>query len=258
MSKFKKACPIHVRNAEYGCILNPEKFVTEGGIIPINDTITWYFDTKKSSDSIRITDAREGIQRALSLIQAEIRVKLVEVFTRSEAQIVLGFYKNEDPALPQQFETSTLAYAFLGNATTAFNLVGDVFLNDQHFNWALEASSTRIDLIKVCVHEILHSLGLGHQTFDSRGILYPSYSPSFPIKFTQDTLDGLHSMYGSNKQEPRDVCSIIKELFPTKRKLNRLNEPELVKLANYYGIQATTDDYKQDTLNKVWNKLISN
>ena len=123
------------------------------------------------------------------------KVKFKEVDSRTEAQVVIGFYRNTDSTLPQPFETNTLAYAFLGNGGTAFNVVGDIFFNDENFNWALSPSRTVIDFIRVSLHEILHSLGYHHVTNDPTAILYPSYNPNIPIKISRDTIDGLAFTY---------------------------------------------------------------
>lgn len=260
-----------ISEAQYGCLKNSfEEFTTEGGIRPINGYITWYFSESNSSDSISNEDVYEGIRESLMQIQQYMGdAKFLQVGNASEAQVKIGFYKNGQSGLPQDFERNTLAYAFLGNGGTAFNVVGDIFFNDQNFNWSLSPTRSSIDFIRVMVHEALHAVpGLHHQTFDDEGILYPSYNPNVPIKFTQDTIDGIQSIYGvpvvDSPEEPETPpteaeCAreLFKSLFYSETRLSRLTEDQLLLIAKYLGIEASKSDRKSDTVDKIWEYLTS-
>lgn len=199
MSKSTIGCPVNVANAEYGCCQSKKtaNFTSNGGIRPVEGYITWYLLDNKLSDTISKEDTIKGIEEAITYLEPHMgEVKFKQVETQREAQIVVGFYKNDDNTLPEQFGQSTLAYAFLGNGGQAFNIIGDMYFNDENFAWTLGATRTSIDFVRVWLHEALHSLGLHHQEFDSTGILFPSYNPNAPIKLTQDTINGLNSIYG--------------------------------------------------------------
>lgn len=56
-------------------------------------------------------------------------------------------------------------------------------------------------------------------------------------------------------QTKAELKVFLKELFPTKYRLSQLIEPQLVTLAQSLDIDASVDDLKQDTLDKVWESL---
>lgn len=60
--------------------------------------------------------------------------------------------------------------------------------------------------------------------------------------------------------EPPTGClgTFLPKLFTSKSRLNKLTEPQVVLIANELGIEASTSDYKRDTVNKVWTKITSN
>ncbi len=51
------------------------------------------------------------------------------------------------------------------------------------------------------------------------------------------------------------IIKLYRELFPTKQLLGRLTEPQLVTMATKLDINASVDDLKVDTVNKVWNNI---
>jgi predicted Zn-dependent protease len=78
-----------------------------------------------------------------------------------------------------------LAHAFFPGTSKD----GDVHM-DAEENW------TEKFLYNVAVHEIGHSLGLGHSWYDD-SVMYSSYSRADPItSLHQDDKDGLKKLYG--------------------------------------------------------------
>lgn len=57
--------------------------------------------------------------------------------------------------------------------------------------------------------------------------------------------------------EEFDMKEFLKELFPTKYRLEDLVESQVVLIANRLGLDASEEDLRQDTVNKVWNELNS-
>ena len=130
-------------------------------------------------------------------------------------------------------------------------------------------TNTSIDFIRVAVHEVLHSLGMHHSVGIPNDILAPTYNPNVPIYFSQDTIDGLESMYGKKVTEeptptpepptvpvPSDCKSVLAKVFTSRKRLNRLLEVQLVTLAHELGLnEVTASDRKRVTLDKVFNVI---
>lgn len=191
---------IATADAEYGCIgFEGEEYKVLGKIIPIEGFINVYVDPRYKSRTLSYNESKNGVQQALNLIEqymGKVRFKIVN--SRADAQVAIGFHYSGTSGMPRQrknFNTNTLAFAFLGNNTDAKGIIGDIFFNEK-YNWAIGIKSGYIDFVRVFAHELLHSLGLFHQTHTRNGILYPSYHTG-PILVTVDTQDGLKFLYGN-------------------------------------------------------------
>lgn len=109
----------------------------------------------------------------------------------SEANIVCHFRFDGDPDLPEPFgPPGVLAYAF-----APVNNKSEIYF-DESEPWALMHSASGFNLQKVAVHEIGHSLGLGHTTTSPGDIMEAIYTPDDNINLTQDTLNGIELLYG--------------------------------------------------------------
>jgi len=109
---------------------------------------------------------------------------------RALAHIQINFAHDGDPDLPEPFgPEEVLAYAYF----PIENFSSMWF--DESENWGEMASATRIDLFKVAVHELGHSLGVGH-TDVSGDIMEPFYDPSNPVVITGDSSAAINSLYG--------------------------------------------------------------
>jgi hypothetical protein len=188
---------VDIESANYGCVDgDTEAFRVLGSIKPIEGYITWYLDTDHlSKRSISREDAIKGLKKGFGILAPHMsNVEFKEVLSKEGAQIVIGFYKNGEQGLPKAFSPNTLAYAYLANNTDALGIVSDMFFNER-FLWALSHGAGRINFTKVFVHEVLHSLGMYHNTADKSSILYPSYSPNNTIKLATDDINGLKFLY---------------------------------------------------------------
>lgn len=190
-------------NAEYGCLGFKDKasqraaeLRTSGNIIPVDGYITWHLDESKKSDSIDVTTTKRLIEEGFKFIEPYLgKVKFRKVDSIEESQITIGFWKNGMSKLPEKFQQTTLAYAYLANNTKSFGLISDVFFNDA-FIWGPTHGSKMINFKKVFVHEVLHALGCHHSP-DISDILYPSYQPLRTMKITLDTASALKKLYHS-------------------------------------------------------------
>jgi hypothetical protein len=172
------------------------QFRTQGGIKPKDGYITWYLDPTKPSKTISEEDAIVSIKESWSYVEPHMHgIKFKQVASKSQAQVVVGFWLNGQSGLPSKFNTNTLGYAFLGNGGDGKGITGDIFINDKFkFSYGLKPGYK--DFKRVFLHESLHAVpGLYHQTIDRAGILYPTYNPSVSIKLSQDTIDGISAIY---------------------------------------------------------------
>tara|TARA_R110000822_G_scaffold25937_17_gene78530 strand:- start:13500 stop:14225 length:726 start_codon:yes stop_codon:yes gene_type:complete len=178
-------------------------------------------------------------------------VKIVPTSEVSEAQIILNFATNGSVDLPIRFDVGTLAYAFAPTNGTS-----GVWINEE-YQWASMHKPNMIDLKKVIVHELGHSFNLGHSA-DITDIMYPAYQPNSTVTLTEDTVDGIKTMYAEHLT-PDDtdeyIVDFIRELFPTKYRLRRLSEKQLLVIADELDIEATIKDLKRKTRDKIYNRL---
>lgn len=91
--------------------------------------------------------------------------------------------------------SGTLAHAFFPppNGTGA---AGDLHL-DSAENWSCEPSQGTIDIGTVVLHELGHSLGLGHETGDP-AVMQPIYNPAYSFGPLADDIVGVGEIYGGS------------------------------------------------------------
>lgn len=117
--------------------------------------------------------------------------------TASDADITIGFYGG-DHGDGEPFD------GVLGTLAHAFSPPHGHFHLDSAENWVAEgdvtaaSSSAAVDLESVAVHEIGHLLGLAHSSAPE-AIMYPTIrAGTRKVDLTQDDVDGIQSLYGSN------------------------------------------------------------
>ena len=243
-----------------------EEVRTSGKIVPIDGNIYWHIENfTKDMPKYKVILAFEQM---FKILQPYVKPTFESTSNPKLSQITIRFRNNTAPDLPVKFDAQTLAYAFLANNSTALNLVSDMFFNE-NFTWAEVHKPKHINLLKVAVHECLHALGLYHSD-DKNDILYYMYQPNNDITFTKDTIDSIYRLYGKPEapsgendegeggtQKPEgeiDYIKIYKEILPNKNDLNRILEDQVVLIAKNLGIDASADDLKKDTINKIIQK----
>jgi hypothetical protein len=122
------------------------------------------------------------------------------------ARTVNVFFGSRSHGDPYSFDGpgGVLAHTFYPAPPNPEPLAGDMHL-DAEEAWRIGAS---IDVYSVVLHELGHSLGLGHSDLPS-AVMYPFYKQSSTL--TADDIEGLQALYGA----PQDAVSPVPPSTPT-------------------------------------------
>ena len=111
--------------------------------------------------------------------------------------VLWGALNHGDP-FPFDGPGGVLAHAFFPNDINPEPIAGDMHF-DEDETWAIGAGAGVIDLRFVALHELGHSLGLGHSA-DPSAVMYPFYQgfgPGVDVELQPDDIAGILSLYGS-------------------------------------------------------------
>lgn len=131
----------------------------------------------------------------------------------NEAHFKIMFAQNGDNWLPEPFDLHTLAYAYFPGTSRT----GESYFNDA-YKWAMMNKSGDWNLVKVAVHEFLHNLNLNHSD-DPKDILYYLNMPENVIRFTQDTIDGIHAIYGDLMTVDTEAVEMLRSIYYEPKRL---------------------------------------
>jgi len=146
----------------------------------INDT------SKLQGDS-----EQDVVRQAFDLWEQDTPLTFTEVFSRTEADILIGWGTGEHgDGDPFDGPGDALAHASFPNPFDD----RQVFLHfDDDERW-VNSDSQNVDLLTVAAHEIGHTLGLAHSN-DSNALMFPRYNG--PHRFLDaDDIAGAQSLYG--------------------------------------------------------------
>ena len=155
---------------------------------------------------------REIIGHAFAKWALESNLEFSEVFSRGNADIVIGFgarghcnlYEESQlgcsPAAAFDGNGKTLAHAYFPGIHTS--VAGDIHF-DEDETWAVTPTSfSRVSFLSVAIHEIGHSLGLEHSK-DETAIMFASYDHrNIKTELASDDIKGIQSLYGGNGVAP--------------------------------------------------------
>jgi len=164
-------------------------------------TLTYYFDTLTSD--VPYQSVKETLVSAMDIWASIVDVTFSEVFTPNIDNSIdfIFIHPDDHPSINMRPITLAMAagpawHPYSGAGFWSNPFAGDIIFNDD-FNW--EIGNTfgvgSFDIMSVAVHELGHSLGLGHSDhFDS--IMYPYISSSEIFSgLSRDDIVGIQSLY---------------------------------------------------------------
>ena len=163
------------------------KWSQPGGLgSPVNITYSFSNLLDGGLNGISAEQAEAAIEEALAEWSQYAPLEFTEVTDSSSVQIRIGHDYIDG-------QSNTLAFAYFpGNA----DISGDItFDSGDSWNTSL--------FLETAVHEIGHSLGLGHQSGGTNAIMNPTiqnrYNGPGSAFLYQDDIDGIRSIYGSGR-----------------------------------------------------------
>ncbi|CRL06209.1 CLUMA_CG019023, isoform A [Clunio marinus] len=161
--------------------------------------IGWHFDHKNGKYASEASKIRFIISEALNIWQENSVLIFHEVTERSDADILISFEKIEHYDVDgYPMNDPILAHAFRPGLTIG----GDVhFREDLEWDFDViygqQATGNRLSFFAVALHELGHTLGLGHSD-RHEAVMYEFYTVTTGV-LSKDDIEGIHHIYGVPK-----------------------------------------------------------
>lgn len=251
--KSKVKCKRASENKASFSVISPGQILK-----PVSGKFLWHINESTITQDLSKYQVIYAFEQAFLKIQPFIDpIKFEATGNANTAQIVISFAKNGDQILPEPFESGVLAYAYAPR-NESYGLHADLFVNDL-YKWEDMHKPGSFFLQKVVVHELLHSLNLGHSN-DTSDIMYPAYQPNNDITITLDTKKGLYQLYkqfGVQNPEGDSDVTLVKNLFKSKADISILTKNQINILAEFLGVVFSNRDSSQVRISKLYNKIKS-
>ncbi|MDZ4687138.1 MAG: matrixin family metalloprotease [Planctomycetaceae bacterium] len=206
-------------------VQNPSwKWPQPGGLgtpVPITYSYSNLLDGSLSVSNVQL---KAAVEEALSVWAAEAPLIFTEIPdtgplpTDAESSYPAGITPNlRFGHHTMDGASGVLAHAYFPSSVTD-GLPGDLHF-DSAENWDIAPSPGKIDFLEVALHEIGHTLGLGHQNPPPTAIMNPFYGERFSglgsAFLFQDDIDGIKSIYVTGA--PSGGCLIEQLVQKTKQ-----------------------------------------
>ena len=228
---------------------------------PIGGKIYWHIDESSLTDDMDKYQVIYAFEQAFKKWQPLFDPIVIEATgEKSQSQITIKFKNNGDVDLPHPFNSGVLAYAYAPSGESK-GLHADMFFNDA-YAWSDMHKAGHINLFKVAVHEIGHTLNSGHST-NIKDIMYPQYQPNDEVNITLDTQNFVYDTYkpygvakpnstSAPKPVSSDIKAVIKSIFRSKGEVARLQIGQLNSFGTTLGLIFKITDKPQNKIDKIW------
>jgi len=155
--------------------------------------LKYYFANNTSK--LSATVARQACRDQMAKWAAVAAVTFTETTVPQQPySIDIGWYSGDHgDGSPFDGPGGVLAHAFYPNDINSEPIAGDLHF-DEDETWSI-GSAGGIDIQWVALHEIGHSLGLGHSS-DPTAVMYPFYDGTREAILQKDDINGILSIYG--------------------------------------------------------------
>ncbi|XP_059617063.1 matrix metalloproteinase-14-like isoform X2 [Phlebotomus argentipes] len=196
------------------------------------------------------TEVSSDMGRAFELWGQYANLKFIQVFDPS-ADIIVAFGSHyHGDRFPFDGPGYILAHAFYPYEMGSYG--GDIHF-DSDENWTRSENITNgdINFLSVAVHELGHSLGLGHSPIYN-SIMFPYYRPTqFPITLDFDDILAMYNLYvraqlpGDEVIEGKNEAPTTPQIIPTSTYETTIT-PDLSTVIDRDGATPTTESISND------------
>ncbi len=165
------------------------------------------------SNRVAADQFKTEVRRAMDEWARVVAVSFAETATRTATKNLDIQFATGDHGDPYAFTSGTtvLAHSFYPAPPNPEPQAGDIHINDA-WSWSVGG---QWDLYSVVLHELGHSLGIGH-TDDARSVMYPYYQKADGLKTADiDSIRQIYAEAGSTTPTPTASPLSINIVSPT-------------------------------------------